>query len=409
MAGDTAPRRPLAGVRVVDLTRVIAGPYCTLMLADMGAEVAKIEEPLHGDELRWVGRYQGRAQHDEDYFYASNRNKRSVCLNLKDPEERAIARQLATVADVVVENFSPGVAERIGMGWPELQQRNPRLIYCSISGFGQTGPYRSRLALDPIIQAISGAMSVTGTPDGPPMQVGAPLGDVMSGMFGAYAIVANLLETRTTGVGRHIDISMQDAMLSVLGPRMGEALQAGISPGRLGNENPMRVPANTYATSDGRYVAVIVQNDNHWKSFCTAIDRLDLFADERYRTMPARVQHRKAIDDAVAGEFSRRGADEWQKRLEDNRVPYGIVNDYLDAVADEQVAHRGLIREATHPVSGPIRMVGMPWLEPPESRTVEPPPLLGQHTADVITRWLDWPEAKARELQAKHEKLRTAA
>ena len=409
MTADPSAHRPLAGVRVVDLTRVIAGPYCTLMLADMGAEVAKIEEPLHGDELRWVGRYQGRAPHDEDYFYASNRNKRSVGLNLKDPEERAIAQQLAKVAHVVVENFSPGVAARLGMGWEELQKLNPRLVYCSISGFGQTGPYRNRLALDPIIQAISGAMSVSGSPEGPPMQVGAPLGDVMSGMFGAYAIVANLLETRVSGVGRHIDISMQDAMLAVLGPRMGEALQAGINPGRFGNENPMRVPANAYATADGRYVAVIVQNDNHWQSFCTAIDRPDLFADERYRTMAARVQHRKAIDQLVGGEFKRRGADEWQRRLETNRVPYGFVNGYLDAVADEQVAHRGLIREVVHPVSGAIRVVGMPWLEPPAMRAIDPPPLLGQHTADIITRWLAWPESKAMELQAKHEKLRTTA
>lgn len=409
MTAQTVSARPLEGVRVLDLTRVIAGPYCTMMLADMGADVAKLEEPLHGDELRWVGRYRGRAAHDEDYFYASNRGKRSVSLNLKDPEERDIARSLAQAADVVVENFSPGVAERLGMGWDALHALNPRLVYCSISGFGQTGPARNRLALDPIIQAVSGAMSVTGEPDGPPTQVGAPLGDVISGMFAAYAIATGLLEARRGGEGRYIDISMQDSMLAVLGPRMGEALQAGISPARYGNQNPMRVPANAYQTADGRYVAVIVQNDNHWRAFCTAIERLDLHREARFSTMAGRVQCRMEIDTEVAAAFLTRTAEAWQRRLEENRVPYGFVNDYLAAVRDEQVVHRGLIRSAMHPVSGPIQVVGPPWKDAGAGSQVPPPPLLGQHTAEVITQWLDWPANKAEKLQEKHEKLRSAA
>src|SRR6185295_9854946 len=201
-------------------------------------DIAKLEEPLRGDELRWLGRYPGRAEHDEDYFYASNRTKRSISLNLKDDSERRIAQELASVADVLVENFAPGVAQRIGMGWEELSACNPRLVYCSISGFGQSGPYRNRLALDPIIQAVSGVMSVTGKEGAEPMQIGAPMGDVVAGMFGAYAIVSALYARNTTNCGRYIDIRMQDAMLAVLGPRMGEALQAGINPGRHGNENP---------------------------------------------------------------------------------------------------------------------------------------------------------------------------
>jgi crotonobetainyl-CoA:carnitine CoA-transferase CaiB-like acyl-CoA transferase len=409
MCAQAASNRPLEGVRVLDLTRVIAGPYCTMMLADMGADVAKVEEPLHGDELRWVGRYRGRAAHDEDYFYASNRGKRSVGLNLKDPQEREIARALAQTADVLVENFSPGVAERLGMGWEALHALNPRLVYCSISGFGQTGPARNRLALDPIIQAVSGVMSVTGEPDGPPTQVGAPLGDVVSGMFAAYAIATGLLEARRSGEGRYIDISMQDSMLAVLGPRMGEALQAGISPARYGNQNPMRVPANAYETADGRYVAVIVQNDNHWLAFCTAIERADLHHDARFRTMASRVHHRAEIDTTVADTFRTRSAAQWQARLEAHRVPYGYVNDYLDAVRDEQVAHRGLIRPAEHPVSGPIQVVGPPWMDAEAGSAVRSPPLLGQHTAEVITQWLAWSASEAAKLQEKHEKLRSAA
>jgi crotonobetainyl-CoA:carnitine CoA-transferase CaiB-like acyl-CoA transferase len=271
----TPARGPLAGIKVLDLTRVVAGPYCTLVLADLGADVVKIEERERGDELCWVTRYQGRAAHDEDYFYALNRSKRSIALNLKDAADGKLAQQLAVRADVVVENFAPGVAERLGMGWKTLKRRNPRLIYCSISGFGQSGPYRDRLALDPIVQAISGAMSVTGETEGAPMLVGAPLGDVGAGMFGACAIVAALHTVKKNCKGCFIDVSMQDAMLAMLGPRMGEALQAGIASGRHGNQNPMRVPANNYATRDGKYVCVMVQHDGHWEPFCDALERRD--------------------------------------------------------------------------------------------------------------------------------------
>lgn len=403
---DAPLPKPLAGIRVLDMTRVVAGPYCTQMLSDMGADIAKLEETLHGDELRWVGRYKGRAKHDEDYFNASNRNKRSITLNLKDPEERAIAQELATTADVLVENFAPGVTDRIGMGWDELSKRNPRLVYCSISGFGQQGPYRNRLALDPIIQAVSGVMSVTGREDGEPMQIGAPLGDVVAGMFGAYSIVSALYQRKETGLGRYIDISMQDAMMAVLGPRMGEALQAGVNPGRHGNENPMRVPANTYVTKDGHYVAIIVQNSNHWESFCRAIERLDLSANEDYRTMPQRVKHRRTLDDAVAAEFAKRTAAEWEPRLKDNRVPYAFVNTYLDAVTDEQVAYRGLIKSVEHPRSGRIRLVGPPWKMNRDTDRVESPPLLGQHTADVLRDWLGWKADTAQHLHQKQQQHR---
>lgn len=400
--------KPLAGVKVLDLTRVIAGPYCSLMLADMGADVVKLEEPLHGDELRWVGRYRGRAEHDEDYFYASNRTKRGIALNLKDAKERAVAQELACVADVLVENFAPGVTDRLGMGWAELSARNPRLVYCSISGFGQTGPYCNRLALDPIIQAVSGVMSVTGREDAEPMQVGAPVGDVTAGMFGAYAVVSALYGRSVTQRGRYIDISMQDSMLAVLGPRMGEALQAGVNPGRHGNENPMRVPANAYRARDGHYIAVIVQNDNHWEPFCRAIDRLDLFADPQYRTMRQRVLHRRRLDEIVAQVFAQHDAAEWEERLERNRVPYAYVNTYLEAVADPQVAHRDLIKEVLHPISGAIRLVGAPWRMNGDEEKIAAPPLLGQHTAAVLQEWLGWTEAEASALQTKHEQQRAA-
>lgn len=379
---------PLQGVRVFDLTRVIAGPFCSMMLADLGADVIKIEEPKHGDELRWVGRYKGRAQHDEDYFYASNRSKRSVALDLKNPAHLEVARELIQKSDILVENFSPGVMDRLGLGWDTVSAWNPKLVYCSISGFGQQGPYRNRLALDPIIQAISGIMSVTGELDGPPTQVGAPIADVLSGMFGAYSVVSALYAARESGQGRYIDISMQDALLAVLGPRMGESLQAGLNPARQGNGNPMRVPANTYRAADGKYIAIIVQNDNHWPNFCKAINRSDLLENNEYKTMVGRVKHRVALDRLVSDEFMKMDAATWEKILHENRVPYALVKSYIDALQDEQIIHRGVVREVEHPSSGKIRVVGPPWVMADTHLEPTAPPLLGQHTNEVLLDWL---------------------
>lgn len=381
---------PLQGVRVFDLTRVIAGPFCSMMLADLGADVIKIEEPKHGDELRWVGRYKGRAQHDEDYFYASNRSKRSVALDLKNKTHLEAARALIEKSDILIENFSPGVMDRLGLGWKTVSTWNPKLVFCSISGFGQQGPYRNRLALDPIIQAISGVMSVTGEPDGPPTQVGAPIADVLSGMFGAYSVVSALYSARETGRGRYIDISMQDALLAVLGPRMGESLQAGLNPARHGNGNPMRVPANTYRAADEKYITIIVQNDNHWPNFCKAMNRNDLLENNDYKSMVGRVKHRAQLDRIVSDEFMKHDSIFWEKVLQENRVPYAVVNSYLDALKDEQVTHRGVVREVEHPVSGKIRVVGPPWVIADTQMQPTAPPLLGQHTNEVFVDWLGW-------------------
>lgn len=212
---------PLEGLRVFDMTQIVAGPFCTTMLANLGAEVVKLESLGRGDDLRSIGRYEGRAGH-EDYFNANNYSKKSIALNLKVPAQREVARALARKADVFVENFAPGTARRLGMGWQSLHRMNPRLVYCSISGFGQTGPYSDRLAMDIVIQAISGVMSVTGEEGGRPVQIGAPLADVISGMFAAYAVVGALHSVKQDGKGRYIDLSMQAAMIATLGPRMGQ-------------------------------------------------------------------------------------------------------------------------------------------------------------------------------------------
>jgi crotonobetainyl-CoA:carnitine CoA-transferase CaiB-like acyl-CoA transferase len=382
-----APALPLAGVRVLDLTQVVAGPYCTLMLADMGAEVVKIERLGHGDDLRRTVPYKGREGH-EDYFNALNRSKKSVALDLKTEEHRALALRLAARADVIVENFAPGTAHRLGLGWEDVKHLNSRLIYCSLSGFGQTGPSRHRPALDPIIQAVTGVMSVTGEAEREPIMVGAPLADVIAGMFAAYTITCALHVVKRDGVGQHIDLSMQDAMMAALGTRMGETLQAGISPGRLGNENPLRVPANTYETADGLWLAIMVHGDPQWAPFCRSLKREEWIDHPHFRTMAGRMQNRSEVNAVIAQRFAEHPAEYWMPLLEAERIPYALVNDYAQALADPQVAHRGLIREVDHPVSGAIKVVGPPWIMSVTHTEIAPPPTLGQHTEQVLSEWL---------------------
>ena len=378
---------PLAGIRVIDFTQVVAGPYATMMLADMGAEIVKIERAGHGDDLRRTMPYKGREGH-EDYFNALNRSKKSVALNLKDKTHLEIALQLMKQADVVVENFSPGTVDRLGVGWEAAHRLNPKLVYCSLSGFGQTGPHRNRLALDSIIQAVTGVMSVTGFPDADPVMVGAPLADVISGMFAAYTIVSALRLVTGEGGGQFIDLSMQDALLAAAGTRMGETLQAGIAPPRLGNENPLRVPANTYRTADDRYIAVMVHDQGQWKPFCEAMDELEWLDDPRFATMALRLEHRNTMDELVARRIARMDSAHWAERLTKYRIPYALVNDYIQALEDTQVKHRGLLREVNHPVSGKIKVVGPPWRMSETPTEVRSPPTLGQHTAEVLHEWL---------------------
>ncbi len=384
---------PLNGLKVLDLTQVIAGPYATLMLADLGAEVLKIERPIHGDDLRSVGRYPNRADH-EDYFYAINRSKKSISLDLKNKEAQQIAHDLAKVADVVIENFAPGTAHRLGMSWADLKPLNPKLVYCSLSGFGQTGPYSERPALDPMIQAITGTMTVSGEPQSPPTMLGAPLSDVMAGMFAAYSIVGALHAVRDSGTGRYIDISMQDATLAALGPRMGEPLQAGLNPKRLGNQNPLRVPANTYLTKDNVYLSIIVQNDSHWPRFCRALGFDDLLDNPDFKNGAGRVTSRDYLDSRTASRIAKLNYDECATRLEKEKLPYARVKNYIEALEDEQIQYRGLVREVDHPISGKIRVVGPPWIMSGAQAEIQPPPLLGQHYKEILETWLHWDEER---------------
>ncbi|MBC5811233.1 MAG: CoA transferase [Candidatus Eremiobacteraeota bacterium] len=386
---DVSQRPPLDGVRVLDFTHVIAGPYCTMMLADMGADVVKVERPGLGDDLRHVGRYEGRAPHDEDYFYTVNRRKRSIALDLATLEGLETALRLVDSAEVAVFNFAPKTVEKLGFSAETLLARNPRLVYCSLSGFGKTGPLRDRLAMDPIIQAYSGIMSVTGEPSSGPMSVGAPIADVLSGMFGAYAIVCALMEARRTGKGTAIDVSMLEAMIAVLGPRMGETLMAGKLPSRVGNENPMRVPAGMFAASDGKFVSIMSHDQSQWPRFCSAIGHTEWIEDPRFVTLRDRVANREELHALAARTLATAGtAAQWVERFTAERVPCAPVYNYKEALEQEQIADRGLILELDHPKSGPIKVVGPPWKTTLPDPPLVPPPLLGNDGDEVLAAWL---------------------
>jgi crotonobetainyl-CoA:carnitine CoA-transferase CaiB-like acyl-CoA transferase len=396
-AEDASRTGPLGRFRVLDATQVIAGPQCTMMLADMGADVVKVERTGTGDEMRLVGPYKGREGH-QDYFSCVNRSKRSIELDLKVPADQQLAQELAAQADVFVENFAPGVAERLRLGWPALQAANPNLIYCSVSGFGQTGPYRDRVAVDPTIQALSGIMSMTGDPDGAPMQIGAPLADSMAGMYAAYAIVAALHGVRDGGAGVHIDISMQDVMLAALGPRVIETLASGELPTRAGNGNPNRAPSGNYSTKDGERINVICVNDRFWPPLCRAIDRADLIDDSRFSSMVLRRDARDEIELIFTKAFATETAAYWCEKLEAERAPYAVVNNYAQALSDPQVAHRGLIRTLNHETSGAVKIVGPPWKMTGPQPNMTAPPVLGGDMAAVLSEWLGWSDDEINEI-----------
>ncbi len=393
LLGTTA--MPLHGIRILDLTHVIAGPFATMMLAHMGADVVKVERPGIGEQLRNVPAFEGREGHP-DYFNAVNLSKRGVVFDYKNPVDRAAVRELAREADVLIENFSPGTVDKLGIGWREMSSINPRLVYCSLSAYGQTGPYSGRSGMDTIIQAITGTAYVTGHADGPPVMIGAPLADVISGMLAAYSVVSALHGVKEGGCGRHIDLSMQAAMLYALGPRIAEYLQAGKVTQRMGSENPLRVPSNIYRAGDGRYAKIHCSNDRRWAALCRIMDKPEWIDDARFTTMEQRRTHRADVNAMVAARFAEKPLDDWLPLFIAHDFPMAPVNDYAQALSDPQVQHRDQLVSLDHELDGPIRAVGPPWLIDGAKVPVTPPPLLGQHTSEVLGDWLGWDEGRIK-------------
>jgi CoA:oxalate CoA-transferase len=355
------PLGPLEGLLVVDLTRVLAGPFATLMLADLGARVIKVERPDRGDDSRSYGPFlDGRSL----YFARVNRGKQSVALDLKDPADHAMLLSIIDRADVLVENFRPGVMDRLGLGWAVLSQRNPRLVYVSISGFGQTGPWRNRPAYDAVVQAAAGIMSITGSPDGEPVKPGVPIADLAAGLYAFGAIGAALHGRNTTGRGTHIDIALFDATLSLLEGAALSYLATGAVPPRIGNAHYSIAPFDTFACAD-RSIVICAANDGLFARLCDALDRPDLGADPRFATNDDRLSARDAFKHAVEDTLRTRHAAEWLAILHRAGIPCGPINDVAEAVSSDQAAFRHMVVQADGlPLPGnPVKMAG--WPDPP--------------------------------------------
>ena len=392
------PRPPLAGLRVIDLTRVLAGPFCSMSLGDMGAEIIKVEEPGKGDDTRGWPPFAGG---EATYFMSVNRNKKSLTLNMKAPDGQAILRRLLAKADVVIENFRPGTMERLGFGYAALRKLNPRLIYCSISGFGESGPEASRPGYDLIVQGESGVMDLTGFPDGPPVKVGNSIGDLVSGMAAAQGVVLALLSRSKTGKGQKVEIGMLDVMASLLSYQAGLYWNAGGKPTRRGNQHPSIVPYEVFQAQDA-YLTLGVANNSLWERMCPAIGREDLAQDPRFNSDANRVKHRDALIPALNAEFATRPVAEWLKRLDDAGVPAGRIKTVAEVCESEHLRARGMFVHAKHPKAGSVTAMGVPirlWDTPGVAEA--PAPLLGQHTDEILTGLLRMPKAKV-------DKLRTA-
>ncbi len=384
---------PLDGITVLDLTRVLSGPYCTMLLADMGARVIKIEQPGTGDDTRaWgppflsPGAQASRAGGPDDggesaYFLSINRNKESVTLDFKHPDGRAVLDRLIAKADVVVENFRPGTLARLGLDYTTLAKTHPRLIYCSISGFGHTGPRSKQPGYDAIMQAEGGLMSITGAADGPQVRLGVAIVDIVSGMFAAYGVAMALLARERTGTGQEVDLAMLDATVALLTYQAGNYFASGKIPARLGNRHPSIVPYETFAAADGDFV-LAVGNDEQWRRFCAVAG---LPGDERFATNRQRVSAYDALRTVVADRLREEPRQHWIEALTAAGVPCGSVRNFDELFADPQVEAREMIALVEHATIGPLKALGVPVkLSGTPGAVRSPPPTLGQHTDAVL-------------------------
>jgi formyl-CoA transferase/CoA:oxalate CoA-transferase len=377
------------GIRVLDLSRMLAGPYGSLLLADMGAEVVKIEDPDGGDPMRAMGP-PFLPDGESAYFLAVNRNKKSVALDLQTDPGREVFHALVRHADVVWENFRPGILERLGCDWPALARLNPRLVMCSISAYGQDGPYREWPAFDLALQAMGGAMSVTGEPGGPPVRMGLPMGDLAGGMFGAFAVAGALLRRERTGQGGRIDLSLLDCQVSLLTYMAQYFWTDGRVPSPMGSGHASVVPYQAFQTADGHLI-VAVFAEKFWAGFCGALGRDDWPRDGRFALNRDRVANRDALVGEIARVFATRSSAEWLERLHRHGVPAAPIQKLDQVLADPQVRHRAMVAEMAHPVHGRLPTLGTPIkVDGTMELHVNAPARLGEHTDEVLRGWLGY-------------------
>jgi len=373
---------PLRGVRVLDLSRILSGPYCSMVLGDWGAEVIKVERPGEGDDTRQWG--PPFVAGESAYFLSVNRNKRSVAVDMSRPEGREIIYRLAERSDVVLENFRPGTAARLGVGYEDLRRVNDRIIYCSISGFGQTGPYRNYPGFDVVAQAMSGMMSITGEPDGSPMKHGMSIADLTAAMWAALGIVAALFERERSGRGQYLDVSLLDGQIAWLTYAAGSYFATGKRPGRYGTGHPSIVPYQALPTADSHLI-LATANEKLWRSFCRVAGLEHLLDDPRFATNADRVVHRQELIAILSETLRTKTTAEWIQLLLEAGIPCGPIYSIDEVMEDPHVRAREMVVEVEHPTAGFLKMTGIPvkFSETP-GRIAAPPPLLGQHTAEVL-------------------------
>lgn len=403
---STPPRpQPLTGIRVLDLSRVLAGPWASQILGDLGADVVKVERPGSGDDTRawgppWLKDADGQPTRESAYFLCTNRNKRSITVDMASPEGQQTLRDLAAKADIVLENFKTGGLQQYGLDYASLNAINPRLIYCSITGFGQSGPYAARPGYDFLIQAMGGLMSITGVPDDEagagPQKVGVALTDILTGLYATIGILAALQERNHSGLGQHIDTALLDVQVATLANQASNYLVGGVVPRRMGNAHPSIVPYQTFPTADSDMI-LAVGNDGQFARFCQVAGHPEWAQDERFATNPQRVRHRAELIPLLRQTTVMRTTAEWVSALEQADVPCGPVNRLDQVFADPQVQARGIRVDLPHPlgtvstVASPVRLSATPV------QYRRPPPLVGQHTEEVLRDWL---QAEATEVAA---------
>jgi crotonobetainyl-CoA:carnitine CoA-transferase CaiB-like acyl-CoA transferase len=397
------PGGALSHVRVLDLSRVLAGPWASQLLADLGAEVVKIERPGAGDETRgwgppWLAGPEGSETRESAYFACANRGKKSVTVDLARPGGQAIVRRLAERSDVLLENFKVGSLSRLGLGWDALSALNPRLVYCSITGFGQSGPYRDRPGYDFVVQAMGGLMSVTGEPYGEPMKAGVAITDILTGMYVATAVLAALAHRERTGEGQRVDLALLDVQVATLANLVQNYLVTGRAPDRHGNAHASIVPYQAFATRDG-YVVVAVGNDAQFARLCDVAGRPDLAVDPRFATNAARVENRATLVPLLEAILAGRPTREWVATFEEAGVPCGPINDLAQVFDDPQVQARGLRVEVPHPLAGNVPVVASPMRLSRTPVIHGTPPLLGEHTGEVLRDVLGMGEAEIEALR----------
>ncbi|MBN2361106.1 MAG: CoA transferase [Deltaproteobacteria bacterium] len=392
--------RPLDGVRVLDLSRVLAGPYCTLMLADMGAEVIKVEHPKGGDETRRFGPpFVGS---ESAYFLSINHGKRSIAIDFKHPDGLALVKRLAAISDVVVENFRPGVLAKLGLGERELLEQHPRLIYVSITGFGHSGDasYVSKPGYDPVLQCMGGIASLTGPADGMPYKAGASIADVVGGIYGAYGTVLALLARDRTGRGQHVDVSMLDGQVSLLAYHAGAVAATGRPPTRYGNSHPTIVPYKIFEAADG-WVVIGAANDKFFGNLARLLGHEEWLADPRFASNPSRVENRDALVAQIDPIIKTRTVQDWLETLEQAGVPAGPVLDVAQVMRLPHLRAREMVVEVNHPTAGPFAVTGVPVkLSDTPGRVDGPPPLLGADTDQVLNGLLQLDAAEIARLRA---------